>query len=157
MCLAPVSYHSAPALIWAQCSTRGAGCRYKQSLVLYGFSSRFWLTATPLGQPHPKLSWSDPQKKTAIQACSLEKFTFFHVRLVTGDNLKSWQLKYSITLPEKPRDVLFSSLGHLLPPLPLLLFHFILLFIGLRDLTLLQEPEERETAVINITLSWGWY
>lgn len=46
----------------------------------------------------------------------------------------------SFSSPEEPGDVLFSSLLHLLPPLPLLLLHLVLLFISLCHFSLLQEP-----------------
>lgn len=46
--------------------------------------------------------------------------------------------------PEEPGDVLLPHLGHLLPPLPLLLLYLILLFICLCYLPHLQEPDGRE-------------
>lgn len=54
------------------------------------------------------------------------------------------------TSPEKARDVLFPPLGHLLPSLPLLLLHFILLFIRLRYLPCLQEPARRKKVINKI-------
>ena len=44
--------------------------------------------------------------------------------------------------------MLLSSLGHLLPPLPLLLLHLVLLLIRLCDLPLLQQPDAQEINVV---------